>query len=565
MHRPSLRSTRASRYTIRIITFSFPAYVLFSFYKSLKLSTASVDTSTPSYLPFHLLVTQNISTHSNDWNPPSSSDPQLHAFKRDNQFTKEQLQYPWYRPLVYLHSTRPSYWNPSKRVVYLYSQGITLGGVLGYERNFTAVGCLVGSNVYPLASTSGDETYVCMVPIDIPDGEFLSVVIQGDEYLQKALTMQPIRLKYELTVALQPGDINAVPDNYYVFPKVRSQSEGMKLYYARSLVRWQPGQEMIPVSQRKEKTRYEICGCTENKLYPHLTEPWVDYHRRIGMDFIFLIDNNAPVDLQEMVVNRSDVKVFFWPYAKSQIKIWSYILQFAVTKCEWLFFFDPDEYLMFGIGKSMEYATRRPLKIYTNKLRRNGTVAVSFGYTMLDSSEQLNIPDDPPPKVYVHASIAKHNEGKMMIYTDYPWARARIHRHYDFHNRVPNQGFLETRRGIIAKPVDINDEPTLIHFKRRSWEELQIKMGSERSTLNHAFNFPRGGPGKLFYLRKKSDALRYTHFKSIWEAVTEKADMNFQTLVRSRDGKRCTAVIRTNSKSVVEETCEDIGGEKEDA
>ena len=564
----SLSAFRVSFYALEFISFFIVVnYVSnVSFRAHTPLESNGYKLLSESLPPHDLLSLKNFAAQDNEWEPPSSFDSQLSQFHREDNFTQEQLQYPWFRPLVYLYSTRPSYKNESERVIYLYSQGLRLGGIEGFQRNFTVVGCLVGATVYPVSFTSGEELYICKVRHRINEGSFLSVVVQGDEYVQRALTLEPVELNHGMKVTIKPGDLNPIPDHYYLHWDVQSSTKGMKLYYARSTVKFQSNLEMVPVRERKGNVRYEICGCTQNKLYPHLTAPWVDYHRRIGMDFIFIIDNNATEDLQKAFDHRSDVEVYFWPYAKSQVQIWSYILQLALTKCEWLFFFDADEYMLFGIGKNMEYAMRNPLKLYTDKLRKNGTIAVTMYCTLVDGSGQLDIPNAAPPQVYVHAFPHQYGEGKMMIRTDYPWTRASVHRHYNMHNQVPStsQGLIETLKGITAKPIEIDDSPTLIHFRRRSWKEWKIKSENERATLLLTYQGKTDTKAMNQYLEEKSDSLKYTHFKSIWEAVTKTANMDFQTVVKTENGKRCTALITRNNKTVVREMCTDMEQEKED-
>ena len=568
MYLPTLRVSRASFYAIEFISFVLVlSYVICTFNRdNLPLESTSIISkpeleSSSSFLSLDIQLEQN-----NQWEPPLSFDSQLSQFHRDDNFTQEQLQYPWYRPLVYLHSTRPSYKNESERVIYLYSQGLRLGGIEGFQRNFTVVGCLVGETVYPISFTSGEEIYICRVHHNIDDGEFLSVVVQGDEYVQRALTLEPVELNHGMKVALRTEDLNPISDHYHITSEVKYHSKGMKLYYARSTVKFQSNLEMIPVHGRKKKVRYEICGCTQNKLYPHLTAPWVDYHRRIGMDFIFIIDNNATKDLQDTFKDRSDVQVYFWPYAKSQVQIWSYIFQLALTKCEWLFLFDPDEYIMLGIGKSNYYGRRNPLKMYTNKLRKNGTVAVAMYYTLMEGSGQLEIPRAAPPEIYVHAFPHQFREGKMMIRTDYPWTRASVHRHYNMHNQVPtaSKGLVETEHGIAANPIEIDGIPTLAHYKRRSWKEWKIKSVNERATLLLTDKYDTDSTAMNEFLKEKSDDLIHTRFQSIWNAVVTIANRDFQTLVKTENGKRCTALITASSKFVVRKHCKDIEQEKED-
>ena len=554
-----------------IVLFDFRAFQRFTSIRSIPPELSQIPNHLiESILPSTTFTSSSASRSSQEWKPPSSSDQQLDRYNRENQFTKDQLQYPWTRPLVYLYSARPSYQNDSETELYLYGQGLLLGHKIGFQRNFTIAGCLVGSTVYPLNFHAHADVFMCVIPHRIKAGEFLSLAIMKDEYLERALTLQPVQLAQSLNITLEEGDLNPVPKDYQIYPQVQFRTNGADLYYARSIVNFQNNHEWLTEKDRKEKTRYEICGCTQNKLYPHLTEPWVDYHRRIGMDFMYVIDNNATEDLQKTFADRSDVGVYFWPYGKSQVQIWTYILQMAQAQCEWLLLFDPDEYMMHGLGKNMEYAHAKPLKRYVKRLRTDKTFAVAIHYTELVSSGQEKIPDDPPPKVYVHLRKNHNDQCKMLVQTDYPWSVSGVHRQNGEYNRYLHNipGLLETKGGPESKPMDVDEDPSLVHFQTRSWEEVLMKQSNPSSALTDTIGLwqnkqPTRPP--TWFVRKHDDSLEYTHFRSIWEAVTKEADMESQTLVRITEGKRCTARVRTSDKLVTEETCESVVSTKEES
>lgn len=514
-----------------------------------------------NFLPRHLPNVPFSSSNSQStiqWQVPTI-DPKLEHYQRDNQYAKEAWNFPFYRPLVYLYAARPSYLNESETELFLYTQGLIMSD---FKRNFTGVGCLVGTHIYPIAYYSTSDIFMCRIPHRIPKGQFLSVVLGNNIYLQQALQKKSMQLNLNLNVTLQDGDIHPVPPDYDFDFRVAIKANFSQLYYVNSIVRYESDDQMLTKAERQEKVRYRVCGCTQQKLYPNLTEPWLDYHRRIGMDFMYIIDNNSTEDLKKKFAKRSDVHVSFWPYAKSQPQIWSYYLVMAQSRCEWMLFFDTDEYVMFGLGRDKEYANKRPLKRFVNRLQESGNVAAQIQYTIL-IGQHARVPKDPPPLLYLYGKVDQKPHCKTILYMDYPWAYSTVHYANAKEGYFQHYKVLLTKGGMDKKPVDVDEDPILIHYQTRSWEEFIIKSKSLSSATGdaHGLGNPHfiGNPDKPpRWFKRTKHLVRYTHFRSLWKTVTAESDMNEQSLVTRRNGKRCIAVIGTADKKVKRMKCSEV-------
>ncbi len=81
---------------------------------------------------------------------------------------------------------------------------------------------------------------------------------------------------------------------------------------------------------------------------PYLAE-WLAYHHALGVDHFFVYDNRSTDALHEVVepwVGHGLVTLVHWPSPGGQIDAYSHALRFYGPSCEWLAFFDVDEFVV---------------------------------------------------------------------------------------------------------------------------------------------------------------------------------------------------------------------------
>jgi hypothetical protein len=92
------------------------------------------------------------------------------------------------------------------------------------------------------------------------------------------------------------------------------------------------------------EAKYYLCAITMIKNASRFVPDWVRYHRRIGIDHFYVLDNNSP-DLDQLAGQLEDVEIISWPWKRSQHAAFTYAGMVAKSRCKWIIHFDVDEYI----------------------------------------------------------------------------------------------------------------------------------------------------------------------------------------------------------------------------
>lgn len=471
------------------------------------------------------------------WNIPSPMSDIVH-FKNGTEMSQRLRTHPYDRPhVLFAHVT------PLRDVGYdlhIYSSGLNLGIL---DRNFIAKGCLVGDDVYEARYAQKDIT-ICTIPEPIHKGQKVSVVLEKDAELSKALE-GPVTLNHGYNVTLEKGDVNKLPASASVHFHDHMNKEKLM-----SIQSWETLRSVEKTSKEHmhEGPRYEICLATQMKMYPHLLPDWVDYHRRIGVDKIIILENNSPTGFAHLFPNRDDVEILHWPFRRSQTQCFSFLLHAARARCEWMVIMDADEYVMLGIGKDKSLAGKKPLKLYIDK-KRDSFNLIEFRFLIMGNSGHFNIPKVPIPEAYTHLSTrANPQHGKVLAQMNIDWTSHGVH----WARPDGRMRSSRTPEDFNKYPVSIDDDPSLVHFRFRSYEDRMLREKYESPNM---FDSRKPGPVRVVsslrvaelsksFNSSVDNTLRYTHFRNIWREVTKKATLEDQTLVRIFKGKRCTTTCK---------------------
>lgn len=466
------------------------------------------------------------------WQTPLPFSEQ-YAVRRGSDFAERQSNHSWLQPLVFLAHVRRSTVPNIHSEVFLYMTGVSMGN---FRRGFRVMGCVVGRDVYPVVDADLDVA-MCNVPRMVKKGEMLSVAIRNDRTLQKAME-GPVELNMGLSAELKPGDVTDMPEG------VKSHIENVEtgeLMAVRSVAK-AGSTEGVVKEDMETRTRYELCMVTQMKPYPYLLGDWIDYHRRLGVDMVYVLDNGSTEDLKATFSSRKDVEVLFWPWGRSQVQAVSWFLIAGRRSCEWILFTDADEYLMFGLGKDKAHAGERVLKQFLNTKREEKYLQLFFRFIIMGQSGHTRIPKDPLPEAYTYRKAVGPTNGKVMCQTDADWFVMRVHWAKTLKTLSNVKSFREEEKNLY--PVEPTEVPSLVHYQFRSWEEFTIKKRTGSPSINDRQGDDRrdirDGPPSEYLTVYESQ--RYTHFRDIWREVTKATGLNEQTLVRPRHGIRCTVV-----------------------
>ncbi|KAL2344250.1 hypothetical protein Fmac_005535 [Flemingia macrophylla] len=155
--------------------------------------------------------------------------------------------------------------------------------------------------------------------------------------------------------------------------------------------------------------KFELCACTMVWNQARAVREWVMYHAWLGVERWFIYDNNSEDDIDD-VARELDKKGYnvtrvVWPWIKSQEAGFSHCVLKAGEECEWVGFFDVDEFFNLREGEknglrslvgnfSSSWKSVAELRTVCNSfgpsgLRRHPEKGVTVGYTCrLRSSER---------------------------------------------------------------------------------------------------------------------------------------------------------------------------------
>ncbi|KAK4763694.1 hypothetical protein SAY87_013132 [Trapa incisa] len=104
-------------------------------------------------------------------------------------------------------------------------------------------------------------------------------------------------------------------------------------------------------SDTKGGTKYEICACTMLWNQASSLREWIIYHSWLGVGRWFIYDNNSDDEIKEVIdelnLENYNVSRHIWPWIKTQEAGFSHCVLKARKDCEWLAFFDVDEFFYF--------------------------------------------------------------------------------------------------------------------------------------------------------------------------------------------------------------------------
>ncbi|PXF42124.1 Glycosyltransferase family 92 protein [Gracilariopsis chorda] len=449
------------------------------------------------------------------------------------------LQRDWTRPNILLHYARPHPKNRTQVELFVYATGINMGS---FDRGFEVVGCLVGDDVYSAATLKGD-VFTCRVHRAIEKGERISLVLPHNHSIDQQLK-ESVEIRSGLNVSLQEGDLIALSKQArFHIDGIEANAEDLHDFlFVNSTEKFEAlGDDRDPNADDSEP-RYEICLTTQIKPFTKYLDDWIAYYTRIGVDMVYIIDNDAEENLGETFKHRKEVQVLYWPWRRSQTQALSYMLVAARPRCEWLIQADVDEFAMLGIGKNHELAGKQVLRRYLRRRVDHKHKQFMFWFLVMGGSGHVETPDVPMPEAYVHRSASQPKNGKSAAFTDHWWRYSGVHSY----GGVPAaRAPVDHNSSNLFYPVEEEDQPIMIHYHSRAYEDMIIKenYGSGSTTDNKlnrkkTVEMPSAVPNWVTHV---NDDLQYTHFRDIYKSIMKEPFALKQSLVKNVNGKRCVA------------------------
>lgn len=176
--------------------------------------------------------------------------------------------------------------------------------------------------------------------------------------------------------------------------------------------------------KRESKYYFTLCAIFKNEA-PYFVE-WIEYHKIIGVDHIYLYNNFSTDNYQEILrpyLEEGYVTLNDWPYERSQIPAYEHCYNHYRFETRWLMFLDLDEFICpieeVNIKKWIEKFEKYPSVImYWLMFGTNGIVEYNSNKLVIEQytnswqelrnvgKQALNT-DFEPDKIYHHHIFCK--------------------------------------------------------------------------------------------------------------------------------------------------------------
>lgn len=180
---------------------------------------------------------------------------------------------------------------------------------------------------------------------------------EGEDY---ALTTKAITAAQEVIRCPLPPELKAkqwkdeeVQVTVEITSKVpgRSHLTGMQHQLVPSIAKLYQSNDKNNEMVRNKESKYKLCACTMVWNQAEFIREWVMYHAWLGVERWFVYDNNSDDELKEVItemnVENYNVTRHAWPWIKSQEAGFSHCVLRARDQCQWVAFFDVDEFYNF--------------------------------------------------------------------------------------------------------------------------------------------------------------------------------------------------------------------------
>lgn len=472
-----------------------------------------------------------ISAHDHGMRP--SDVENVYQFSREQRTAEYHRRHEFNRPMVIKSYIRRRKEDEMSSEIHLFLTGISMGK---YMRNLSIIGCLLGENAYGV-SFFAEDVAVCNVDHPIIHGDSITAILVKDEVFHRAM-LGPVQLFHDYVGIIEPGDVTDLHSSVKLYGAL-STFRHDELATIRSSEIYDGREDIFDWSKTKEVPRYRLCLVTQISPSTNYLPHWIDYHRKLGVDMVFVVDNNARKDLKKFYAHREDVKVLYWPWSKTQTQSFAYFSIIGRPRCQWILFSDVDEYIMLGIGNNLEkYKHNPPLWQYIQEKKKKGYNNILFRYIFMENSGyQFQV--IPIPEKYIHRSAVQDSTtGKSICETDNEWVASHIHfcstRNYFMEGNSNDAKYRFKDYGPMNLfPSSLSDPGSIIHFKRLSWEDEVLRWGYPRSSVMSTQNNNSGKvldvnkPPKA-YIKIRDGSIRYTFFRKMFNNVLRSLTSDFQ-------------------------------------
>lgn len=115
--------------------------------------------------------------------------------------------------------------------------------------------------------------------------------------------------------------------------------------------------------EQKKSNKYKTCICTIVKNENLYINEWINFHLNLGIDKIYIYDNNTDEKVSDVVNNKNVVIIEDYRGIKRnflQLKIYTDFYNTHRNEFDWIFFIDIDEFIVLNKDLTISQFLERP-------------------------------------------------------------------------------------------------------------------------------------------------------------------------------------------------------------
>lgn len=175
-----------------------------------------------------------------------------------------------------------------------------------------------------------------------------------------------------------------IEDKYFIFDKPRTEDATYRIKYLITVAQciyYRIVKNLLRKKADDNKKHYiSICGIFKDEG-TYLRE-WIEYHKKVGIDHIYLYNNNSSdnyLDVIKTYVASGFIDLIDWPHNQAQMEAYDDCFNRFRNETSWLGFIDIDEFIVPIKNQNVkeffkEHAYEQSILIYWKMFGSNGIV-----------------------------------------------------------------------------------------------------------------------------------------------------------------------------------------------
>ena len=163
------------------------------------------------------------------------------------------------------------------------------------NRNLSPVACVVNTVLYHAYIASNDVLH-----------GVISIAVLHDDTIKRQ-DLHDVMLHVCLSgvfVRIKPWEFVIIPSHYHLYNGTHSSMHNWRL-----LIRTTQASKLEKAYNHTTMHRWKFCMVTQIAPFAEYLPQWVMYHRRIGIDRVYVFDNGSKHNISQLLASKTDVEV----------------------------------------------------------------------------------------------------------------------------------------------------------------------------------------------------------------------------------------------------------------